>query len=342
MNILVLNAGSSSQKMALYQLNHPLPDRSISPIWKATIDWSDHSRQSEITIKTHTGEVVQETYPETNRETDRETILTQVLDRLWSGQTQVIDNAAAIDCVGHRVVHGGRDYRESVIIDDRVKTAIDQLSTFAPLHNPANLAGILAIETVLGEIPQIAVFDTAFHGQLPEAAKVYPLPYEWYEKGIQRYGFHGISHQYCAHRSAQLLGRDLQDLRLIIAHLGNGCSLSAIRNGHSIETTMGFTPLEGLMMGSRSGSIDPGILIYLLREGHYTIDQLDHLLNYDSGLKGLSGISNDLRPILAAIDKDQTRAQLAFDVYVHRLRAQIGAMLANLGGLDALVFTAGV
>ena len=176
----------------------------------------------------------------------------------------------------------------------------------------------------------------------PDVTKVYPLPYEWYEKGIQRYGFHGISHEYCAHRSAELLNRNLEDLRLIICHLGNGCSLSAIRNGKCIDTTMGFTPLEGLMMGSRSGSVDPGILIYLLREEHYTIEQLDHLLNYESGLQGLSGKSSDMRQILAAITQQDSRAKLAFDVYIYRLRAYIGAMLANLGGLDALVFTAGV
>ena len=334
MNILVLNAGSSSQKMAFYNLTYPLPDRPINPLWKASIDWD----QWELKITNHNGGIIQESIAET----DRFLVLSQTLDRLCSGSTQVIQDLGEIDLVGHRVVHGGRDYRESIVIDQQVKAEIDRLSFFAPIHNPANLAGIVAIEKRLGNIPQVAVFDTSFHSDLPDVAKVYPLPYEWYEKGIQRYGFHGISHEYCAHRSAELLNRNLEDLRLIICHLGNGCSLSAVRNGKSIDTTMGFTPLEGLMMGSRSGSIDPGILIYLLREEHYTVEQLDHLLNYESGLQGLSGKSSDMRQILAAIAQHDSRAQLAFDIYIYRLRAQIGAMLANLGGLDALVFTGGV
>ena len=334
MNILVLNAGSSSQKMAFYNLTYPLPDRPINPLWKASIDWD----QWELKITNHNGGIIQESIAET----DRFLVLSQTLDRLCSGSTQVIQDLGEIDLVGHRVVHGGRDYRESIVIDQQVKAEIDRLIFFAPIHNPANLAGIVAIEKRLGNIPQVAVFDTSFHSDLPDVAKVYPLPYEWYEKGIQRYGFHGISHEYCAHRSAELLNRNLEDLRLIICHLGNGCSLSAVRNGKSIDTTMGFTPLEGLMMGSRSGSIDPGILIYLLREEHYTVEQLDHLLNYESGLQGLSGKSSDMRQILAAIAQHDSRAQLAFDIYIYRLRAQIGAMLANLGGLDALVFTGGV
>ena len=334
MNILVLNAGSSSQKMTFYNLTHPLPDRPINPLWKASIDWD----QCELKITSDNGGMIQESIAET----DRFLVLSQTLDRLCSGSTQVIQDLGEIDIVGHRVVHGGRDYCESIVIDQQVKAEIDRLSFFAPIHNPANLAGIVAIEKRIGNIPQVAVFDTSFHSDLPDVAKVYPLPYEWYEKGIQRYGFHGISHEYCAHRSAELLNRNLQDLRLIICHLGNGCSLSAVRNGKSIDTTMGFTPLEGLMMGSRSGSIDPGILIYLLREEHYTVEQLDQLLNYESGLQGLSGQSSDMRQILAAIAQQDSRAQLAFDVYIYRLRAQMGAMLANLGGLDALVFTAGV
>ena len=334
MKILVLNAGSSSQKMALYDLTDPLPDRPTAPLWKASIDWD----QCELKITKHNGVDIQESI----EMADPSLVISEVLDRLCSGSTQVIQDLGELDIVGHRVVHGGRDYHESILIDPQVKAEIDRLSCFAPIHNPANLAGIVAIEKKMGDIPQVAVFDTAFHSHLPDVSKVYPLPYEWYEKGIQRYGFHGISHEYCAHRSAELLNRNLEDLRLIICHLGNGCSLSAIRNGKCIDTTMGFTPLEGLMMGSRSGSVDPGILIYLLREEHYTIEQLDHLLNYESGLRGLSGKSSDMRQILAAMKQQDSRAKLAFEVYIYRLRAQIGAMLANLGGLEALVFTAGV
>jgi acetate kinase len=193
-----------------------------------------------------------------------------MLETLWSGHTQVIADRAEIDVVGHRVVHGGQEYRQATFITPQVKEAIANLSTFAPVHNPANLEGIEAIEKILGTAtPQVAVFDTAFHANLPLAAATYPIPYELFEQGIRRYGFHGISHQYCAHRTAQLMGKDLASLRLITCHLGNGASLAAIRDGHSVDTTMGFTPLEGLMMGSRSGSIDPGILIHLLQHADY-------------------------------------------------------------------------
>nr|WP_277925539.1 acetate/propionate family kinase [Anabaena catenula] len=191
-------------------------------------------------------------------------------------------------------------------------------------------------------VPQIAVFDTSFHSTLPDAAAIYPGPYQWVEQGIRRYGFHGISHQYCANRAAQILGRDLASLRLITCHLGNGCSLAAIKNGQSIDTTMGFTPLDGLMMGSRSGAIDPGILIHLMQKYNYSADKLDYILNKASELRGISGISSDFREILAAIELGNERAKLAYDIYVHRLQTGIGSMLASLGGLDALIFTAGV
>jgi acetate kinase len=265
-----------------------------------------------------------------------------MLDTLVQGETQVLNRLAEIDMVGHRVVHGGTRYSQAILVTPEVAAAIAALSTLAPAHNPANLAGIEAMATVLGDTPQVAVFDTAFHSQMPLAAVAYPIPYEWFERGIRRYGFHGISHQYCAHRAAQILGQPLESLKLITCHLGNGCSLAAVRDGISIDTTMGFTPLEGLMMGNRSGSIDPAILIHLLREHGFDADQLDHLLNQASGLKGISQLSNDMRTIMAAIAEGNAQAQLAFDLYIHRLRAGIGAMLASLGGVDALIFTAGV
>jgi acetate kinase len=239
-------------------------------------------------------------------------------------------------------VHGGQDYREAVIITEDVKQAIARLCNIAPAHNPAALAGIEAMEKTLPHIPQVAVFDTGFHSTLPDAAAIYPIPYDLVQQGIRRYGFHGISHQYCAHRAAEILGRDLLSLRLITCHLGNGCSLAAIKNGCSIDTTMGFTPLDGLMMGSRSGAVDPGMLIYLLQQYNYSSQELDNVLNNASGLYGISGISSDLRKVIAAKEQGNQRAQLAWDIYVHRLRAGIGGMLASLGGLDILVFTAGV
>jgi acetate kinase len=223
-----------------------------------------------------------------------------------------------------------------------VKSGIARVSAFAPLHNRAELEGIEVIEKVLGSVPQVAVFDTGFHRRMPEAAVVYAGPYQWFESGIHRYGFHGINHQYCAARAAQLLRRDLSSLKLVTCHLGNGCSLAAIQEGHSIDTTMGFTPLEGLMMGTRSGSVDPGILTYLMRQGRHQAQEIDDVLNKESGLLGISGISGDMRKILASIKQGHSRAKLAFDIYVHRLQAGIGAMVAVLGGIDVLVFSAGV
>ena len=337
MKILVLNAGSSSQKSCLYQLSASLPSSPPEPIWEAKVDWTRHQGVAELKVKGR-GAVLEEELP-TN---SRTAVISHILDTLAKGKTQVIDELAEINVVGHRGVHGGQDYRERTVVTPQVKEAIARLATFAPVHNPANLEGIEAIEKLLSHVPQVAVFDTAFHSDLPLSAAVYPVPYSFFEQGIRRYGFHGINHQYCAQRTAQLLDRDLKSLRLITCHLGNGCSLAAIREGTSIDTTMGFTPLEGLMMGSRSGSVDPGILIHLLRQQGIDADKLDEILNRDSGLKGISGLSGDMRNIQTAIALGNPRAQLAFDIYVHRLRSHIGAMLATLGGMDALVFTGGV
>ncbi|MEP6486554.1 acetate kinase [Microcoleus vaginatus GB2-A3] len=338
MKILVLNAGSSSQKSCLYELNDVLPDRPPQPVWEAKIDWNHREGVAELKVETASGTEQKEEFASDSREA----AISRMLETLWQGKTQVINSLKEIDIVGHRVVHGGQDYQQSTLISPDVKEAIARLSVFAPVHNPANLEGIEALEKILENVPQVAVFDTAFHAQLPPAAFVYPGPYEWLENGIRRYGFHGISHQYCARRAAQILNRDLTDLRLISCHLGNGCSLAAIRGGVSVDTTMGFTPLDGLMMGSRSGAIDPGIIIHLLRREDLTSEKLDNILNRNSGLKGISGVSSDMRQIGDAIAQGNERAQLALDIYIHRLRAGIAAMLASLGGLDALIFTAGV
>jgi acetate kinase len=244
--------------------------------------------------------------------------------------------------VGHRIVHGGPHYEEPVLITTEVKSAIASVSEFAPLHNGAELEGMAIVEELAGSIPQVAVFDTGFHRQMPLAAAVYPGPYQWFESGIRRYGFHGINHQYCARRASQMLRRDLNSLRLVTCHLGNGCSLAAIREGRSIDTTMGFTPLDGLMMGTRSGSVDPGILTYLIRQGRLRGQEIDDVLNRKSGLLGISGISGDMREIIEAVKRGRGRAKLAFDIFIHRLQAGIGAMAAVLGGIDVLVFTAGL
>ncbi|EKU99176.1 acetate kinase [Leptolyngbya sp. PCC 7375] len=332
MKILVLNAGSSSHKLCLYDLGETLPENTPTPVWEAQIDW--YPKQAVIEVKTEAGEALEQKLAVTSR---RE-ILSQVLGSLCQGTTQVLKHLEEIDVVGHRVVHGGQTYQASTVVTSEVKAEIDRLKQLAPNHNPANLEGIELMEELLA-VPQVAVFDTAFHSQMPDVAAIYPGPYGWVDQGIRRYGFHGISHQYCSQRAAQLLGHD--DLRLIICHLGNGGSLSAVRHGHSIDTTMGFTPLDGLMMGTRSGAVDPGILIYLMRQG-YGADELDHILNKESGLKGISGISHDLRHIRQAIAAGDSHAQLARDVYLHRLKACFGSMLMSLGGVDAIVFTAGI
>ncbi len=338
MKILVLNAGSSSQKSSLYELgSDTLPQNPPEPIWSANIDWTVADGSGVLTVKTQETKQKIELKPE-----DNDRAIATMLNTLVAGDSQVLNQLAEIDLVGHRVVHGGAEYQSATKITLEVKNAIARLIPLAPAHNPAHLKGIEAIEQLLGEVPQIAVFDTSFHSQLPLEAVIYPIPYEWYEKGIRRYGFHGISHQYCSRRTAQILNIDLESSRLIVCHLGNGCSLTAIKNGVSIDTTMGFTPLEGLMMGSRSGSIDPGILIYLMRQEGFDADSLAEMLNKASGLKGVSGVSGDMREIKNAIASGNQRAQLALDIYIHRLKKAIGAMLATLGGLDVLVFTAGV
>lgn len=338
MKILVINAGSSSQKSRLYEVRDSLPGQPPAPLWAADAELGGPGKEGTLKVTTAQGELLEEKI----QASSHEDAIKHSLNALWSGKTRVIADHSEIDVVGHRIVHGGQEYTRSVVITPEVKEAIKRAATFAPLHNPINLAGIETIEQVLPKARQVAVFDTAFHSGMPQEAAVYPGPYAWFEEGIRRYGFHGISHQYCSQRAAQILGRDLADLRLITCHLGNGCSLAAIRGGKSIDTTMGFTPLEGLMMGSRSGSVDPGILTYLVREKGYTAEQLDQLLNKESGLKGVSGVSGDMREILAAIREENERAKLAFEIYIHRLRSCIGAMLASLGGVDALVFAGGV
>ena len=336
MKILVLNSGSSSQKSCLYDIGNTLPEHPPAPIWEGKIEWEGD--QADIQAQNSQGAQLK------GRVTfaSRSNAIDQLLDTLWNGKLRVISAPSEIDLVGHRIVHGGRDLDKPTVITPEVKSAIARMSAFAPLHNRAELEGIEIIEKRIGEVLQVAVFDTGFHSRLPEPAAVYPGPYEWLAQGIRRYGFHGINHQYCAERTAQLFGKDLRSLKLVTCHLGNGCSLAAIREGQSIDTTMGFTPLEGLMMGTRSGSIDPGIMTYLIRQSGFTGQQLDELLNTKSGLLGISGISGDMRQVVVAMKDGHPRAKLAFEIFVHRLQAGIGAMIAVLGGIDALVFTAGI
>jgi acetate kinase len=336
MKILVLNSGSSSQKSCVYEVGDALPEHPPDPAWQGKIEWKDGV--AEIRLRNSKGAELKESLKLASHTAATE----RLLDMLSSGKVPAVATTSEIDIVGHRIVNGGREYTEPTLITPEVKLAVAQMSTLAPLHNRAELEGIELVEKKLGGGRQVAVFDTGFHSKLPDAAAVYPGPYEWFEQGIRRFGFHGINHQYCASRAAQLLGRDLRELKLVTCHLGNGCSLAAIRGGKSIDTTMGFTPLEGLMMGTRSGSIDPGIITYLIRNGKYTAEQFDELLNNKSGLLGISGISSDMREIESALDKGHARAKLAFDIFVHRLRSSIGSMTAVLGGIDALIFSAGI
>jgi len=339
MKILVLNAGSSSHKSCLFDLTRGVQmSQAPIPVWRGALDWTHQEGKVELSAKTDTGESYKEVLPID----DKVEGIEAMLKTLEEGPTQVLEDLGEIVAVGHRVVHGGRDYQDSVQIDGDVKEAIRTLIPLAPSHNPANLQGIEAMEKVLGDVPQVAVFDTAFHACMPDEASTYPGPYEWLEKGIRRYGFHGISHQYVTQRAAAMLDKDVTTLKLITCHLGNGCSLAAVKHGYSVDTTMGFTPLDGLMMGSRSGSVDPGILIHLMHQEGYTADQLDKLLNKESGLKGMSGVSNDMRLVVEAAGENNHQAKLAVNIFIHRLRREMGAMLASLGGLDAIVFTAGI
>lgn len=338
MKILVLNAGSSSQKSCLYEITEKnLPENPPKPIWEATIDWNANNDYGLMEITANGVKNEFKLNPEKRQEG-----IAKMLESLSQGETKVIENISEINVVGHRVVHGGSDYSEATLIREEVKTTIKNLIPLAPAHNPSHLEGIEAIEKTLGNVPQIAVFDTAFHNKMPTETAVYPIPYQWFEKGIRRYGFHGTSHKYCSQKAAKILGKPVESLRIITCHLGNGASLAAVKNGISINTTMGFTPLEGLMMGNRSGSIDPAILIYLMQEHNLDVEKLNTMLNKESGLKGIFGKSGDMRQVCNAMNEGDEKAQLAFKMFIHRLRCYLGEMVASLGGLDVLVFTAGI
>ena len=326
--ILVCNAGSSSFKFSLFDTQDEVL------LADGGIDWIRKPTQL-VFRRIDQPEIRQELKLEKHADA-----AAWILDDLQAGPSPALHSREELLAVGHRVVHGGERYDCAVLITPEVKRTIEELTELAPLHNPASLAGITAAEQALPGIPQVATFDTAFHATLSEAARTYAVPRKWTrEWRIRRYGFHGLSHSYCAGRAAEILGR--QNSRLVIAHLGNGASISAVRNGVCVDTSMGFTPLEGLVMGTRSGTVDPGILLYALQRKGLDGNALDKALNSESGLLGLSGISSDMRQILAELPHNPD-ARLAVEVYVHRIVQTIGAMAAVLGGIDALVFTAGV
>lgn len=332
MKVLVLNCGSSSIKYKLYDMNGQkelasggiekigLPDSFL----KFTL--SDGSKQV-ITqeIKEHTAGI--------------ELILKTLTDAKY-GAIKSLDQ---IDAVGHRVVHGGDKFCSSVVINQEVIDKIEECVDLAPLHNPANLKGIFAIQKILPKVPQVAVFDTSFHQTMPSYAYMYALSYDYYEKyGVRRYGFHGTSHRYVAKRGCEFLGIDLENSRIITAHIGNGGSITAIKNGKSIDTSMGMTPVEGLMMGSRSGSVDPGVLTYLMDKENLSTQQINDIINKKSGLVGVSGVSSDMRDIENAIEQGNERARLAMDMYFYYILKYVSGYIAVLGGVDAIIFTGGV
>jgi acetate kinase len=329
MNILVINSGSSSYKCWLGRVEEQqLPGPPVAPDWQLHADWSVNPKQAEVRVTN--GDRTEQKSIGINSPSD---VLEPLLRPI----------AGRVDVGGHRIVHGGIRYRESTLVTADVRREIAEQNELAPEHNRLELEGIDTASRVFGDrVPQVSVFDTAFHATLPSAAYVYPGPYRWFENGVRRFGFHGISHRYASRRAAEIAAIDLKGTRVVTCHLGNGCSLCAIRDGISVETTMGFTPLEGLMMGTRSGSIDPAILVYMMRHRGATADQLDRELNRESGLCGVSGLSGDMREILHAMENGHERARLAFEIYVHRLCMGIGSMVAVLGGLDVLVFTGGV
>ena len=274
---------------------------------------------------------------------DHKRALELVMESLTNEEYGAIKSLDEIDAVGHRVVHGGEDFAQSVIIDEKVLKGIEDNVEIAPLHNPPNIMGIKACQRLLPNVKQVAVFDTAFHQTMPAESYIYALPYEYYEKyKIRRFGFHGTSHKYITNRAAEMLGKDVNEVNLITCHLGNGSSICAVKNGRSIDTSMGFTPLEGLAMGTRCGDLDPAILPFLMEKENLSTDEINTLINKKSGVLGISGVSSDFRDIEAARDEGNKRAKLALDIFEKRVRGYIGSYMTELDHVDAIVFTAGV
>ncbi len=333
MKVLVINAGSSSLKYQLLDtesqavLAKGLCERigidgkfTYKAPGKETIDAKD------VAMPTHS-EAIQ-----------------AVLDALVDPANGVVSSMKEIEAVGHRVVHGGETFASSVKIDDKVMAALEECIPLAPLHNPANITGIKACTKVMGpDVPQVAVFDTAFHQTMPPVAYTYALPYEYYEKDkVRRYGFHGTSHKYVTQRAADMLGKPIESLRLISCHLGNGSSIAAVAYGKSVDTSMGFTPLAGLPMGTRAGDLDAGILEFLMNKYGMDIKEMLNVLNKKSGVQGVSGVSSDFRDLGSAAEQGNTRAALALDMFSYGVKKYIGAYAAAMGGVDAIIFTAGV
>ncbi|AEB76161.1 acetate/propionate family kinase [Clostridium botulinum] len=331
MKILVINCGSSSLK---YQLIDMISQEPIAQGLVERIGIQGSVLTHKVNGKKH---VIEEEMK------DHKKAIALVLDALVNEEFGVIKNMEEISAVGHRVVHGGEKYAESVLIDDEVMKALEEFIKLAPLHNPPNITGINACKELMPNTPMVAVFDTAFHQTLPDYAYMYSLPHDLYEKyGIRKYGFHGTSHKYVSSVAADILGKDIESLKLVTCHLGNGSSLAAVKNGKCVDTSMGFTPLAGLTMGTRCGDIDPAVVTFLIKELNYSVDDVNKLMNKESGVLGISGISSDFRDILKAAAEGNERAELALNMFKNKVIQYIGAYTAVMGGVDAIIFTAGV
>lgn len=327
--VIAINAGSSSLKFQLFEM----PSEEV--ITKGLIERI--GLNDAVFNISFNGEKIKEV----TEIPDHEVAVTILLNKLT--ELGIIASLDEIDGIGHRVVHGGEEFADSALITDEVIEKINELSELAPLHNPANLTGIRAFQQVLPDVPAVAVFDTAFHQTMPESAYLYSLPYEYYEKyGIRKYGFHGTSHKYVSERAAEMLGRPIDQLRLISCHLGNGASIAAIEGGKSIDTSMGFTPLAGVTMGTRSGNIDPALIPFIMEKTDQSADEVLQVLNKKSGLLGISGFSSDLRDITEQAEAGNDRAELALSVFAENIHKYIGSYASGMNGVDAIIFTAGI
>ena len=331
MKILVLNSGSSSLK---YQVIDMDTEKMLVKGYFERIGQQN-------SFLTHKVNGIKHKFEKSVA--NHEQALEFVFTRLTNDHYGVIKSLDELGGIGHRVVQGGEKYSQPVIITDDVIAEIEKCSDLAPLHNPAAILGIKACKKIAPNIPMVAVFDTAFHQSIPKERYIYPIPYEYYKKyGIRKYGAHGTSHEYVAHRVAEIMEKDIKDLKIVTCHLGNGCSLAAVKGGKSIDTSMGFTPLAGIMMGTRAGSIDPSVISFLIEEKGYTIEQVDEMLNKKSGVLGVSGVSSDFRDVRAAAQEGNERAQLALDIFHYKIKTQIAAYAGAMGGIDVIVFTAGI
>ncbi len=328
-NILAINAGSSSLKFQLLQMK----DEHVRA--RGQIERIGHP-DSTFTMKSEQGKIEKKQSIDNHAEA-----VAMLLEMLIS--EGIVRSFDEVDGIGHRVVHGGEVFIDSVLINDEIIVKLEELSNLAPLHNPANIVGIIEFKKALPKVPAVAVFDTAFHQTMPESSFLYPLPYEYYEKfGIRKYGFHGTSHKYVTERAAVLLNRPLEDTRLISCHLGNGASIAAVEGGKSLDTSMGFTPLAGLTMGTRSGNIDPALIPYIMDKTGKSVEEVLDVLNKQSGMLAISGFSSDLRDIEIEALRGNARAQLALDVFADRIHKYIGSYAARMAGVDAIIFTAGI